>query len=267
MGHNRMNSGSELGGKAPQAGALIVNADDWGRDAATTDSILECCTVGAVSSVSMMVFMEDSERAAAIAREQGIEAGLHLNFTAPFSGSRVPGELAEHQQRIARHLMRHRLAQIVFHPRLIRSFKYVVAAQLEEFHRLYGAAPDRIDGHHHMHLCANVLIQKLLPSGTMVRRNFSFERAEKGLGNHLYRNFVDRRLARRHRLTDYFFSLPPLEPSRLQRIFTLASKFSVEVETHPINPEEHRYLVGGEFFRQVGYKYMARPSAIRAASE
>jgi hypothetical protein len=34
-----------------------------------------------------MVFMEDSERAAARTREHGIEAGLHLNFTMPFSES------------------------------------------------------------------------------------------------------------------------------------------------------------------------------------
>ena len=248
----------------PHAGLLIMNADDWGRDRLTTDRILDCCLLGAVSSVSAMVFMEDSERAAAIAREQGIEAGLHLNFTTPFSGSGVPDGLAERQQRIARHLSRHRLAQTVFHPGLMRSFEYVAAAQLDEFRRLYGAAPERIDGHHHMHLCANVLIQKLLPLGTMVRRSFSFDRGEKSLGNHLYRSLVDRSLARRHRLTDYFFSLPPLEPaSRLRRIFSLASQFTVEVETHPVNPEEHRYLADGELFRQIGDIRVARPSVMR----
>jgi len=249
-------------------GLLIMNADDWGRDRLTTDRILDCCLPGAVSSVSAMVFMEDSERAAAISREQGIEAGLHLNFTTPFSGRGVPAGLAQRQQRIARHLLRHRLAQILFHPGLMRSFEYVAAAQLDEFRRLYGAAPDRIDGHHHMHLCANVLIQKLLPWGTVVRRNFSFDRGEKSLGNHLYRSLVDRSLARRHRLTDYFFSLPPLEPaSRLRTIFALASQSTVEVETHPVNPEEHRYLAGGEMFRQIGDMHVARPSAMRPRSE
>jgi predicted glycoside hydrolase/deacetylase ChbG (UPF0249 family) len=214
-----------------------------------------------------MVFMEDSERAAAAAREQGIEAGLHLNFTTAFSYKSVPAGLAEHQQRIARHLMRHRLAQAVFHPGLIASFRYVTAAQFEEYHRLYGAAPERIDGHHHMHLCANVLMQRLIPSGTMVRRSFSFERGEKSLANHIYRNFVDRSLARRHRLTDYFFSLPPLEPAgRLHRIFSLASQSTVEVETHPVNAEEHHYLSGGEVFRQIGDVCIARPSVMRLHS-
>ncbi len=135
------NSALEPTAVTPHAGILIMNADDWGRDRLTTDRILDCCLLGAVSSVSAMVFMEDSERAAAIARERGIEGGLHLNLTTPFSGSGVAAGLAEHQQRIARHLLRHRLAQIVFHPGLMRSFEYVAAAQLDEFRRLYGAAP------------------------------------------------------------------------------------------------------------------------------
>ena len=251
----------------PLTGLLIINADDWGRDRPTTDRIRECYALGAVTSVSAMVFMEDSERAAAMAREESIEAGLHLNFTAMFSRGGVPARLAEHHQRIARHLLRHRLAQVVFHPGLMRSFDYVAAAQIEEFSRLYGGAPERIDGHHHMHLCANVLLQRLLPPGTMVRRSFSFERGEKGLANHMYRSLVDRSLTRRHLLTNYFFSLPPLEPAdRLRKIFALASQFSVEVETHPINPEEHRYLASGDILRQIGDTRLARPSALRLPS-
>jgi len=53
--------------EAPQTGLLIINADDWGRDPENTGKILDCVLLGAVSSVSAMVFMEDSERAAAIA--------------------------------------------------------------------------------------------------------------------------------------------------------------------------------------------------------
>jgi hypothetical protein len=210
-----------------------------------------------------MVFMEDSDRAAAIARERGIEAGLHLNLTTPFSVPGCPAQLVERQQELARYLLRHRLAQTVFHPGLIRSFEYVVAAQLDEFRRLYGADPDRLDGHHHMHLCSNVLLQGLLPPRTLVRRNFSFRPGEKGLWNRLYRRFVDRMLARRHRLMDFFFSLAPLEPpSRLQRIFSLARQFVVEVETHPVHPEEYQFLAGGEIFRQTGDVRIAPPSAV-----
>jgi hypothetical protein len=236
--------------KAPTPGALIVNADDWGRDDETTDRMLECVRHGTVSSVSAMVFMEDSERAAAIARERGVDAGLHLNVTTPFSAPGCPRELAERQRKIATYLQRRRLNQIVFHPGLSSSFEYVVAAQLEEFRRLYGAHPERLDGHHHMHLCANVLLARLLPPGTIVRRNFTFQTGEKSLMNRLYRKAVDRRLARRHRLVDFLFSLPPLGPAgRLERIRSLARQFVVEVETHPINADEYQFLTGSEVTR------------------
>lgn len=244
------------------AGFLIVNADDWGRDAPTTDRTLECTRNGAVSSVSAMVFMEDSERAAAVARDHGIEVGLHLNLTTSFSGRGVPGTLIECQEKLARYLGRHRLSQLVFHPGLMRAFDVVVAAQLDEFRRLYGASPDRIDGHHHMHLCANVLLTGLLPSGTLVRRNFSFHRGEKSRANVFYRRTVDRLLQRRHQLVDYFFSLPPLEPERLRRIFTLARESVVEVETHPINAPEYRFLTSGELLRAAAGIRVAPPSAM-----
>lgn len=237
----------------PPAGLLIINADDWGRDRETTDRTLECVLRGSVSSASAMVFMADSERAAAIARERGIDAGLHINFTTPFSALDCPTRVVEHQQRLARYLLRYRLAQVVFCPRLTRSFEYVVSAQLDEFCRLYGAPPARLDGHHHMHLCANVLLARLLPPGAVIRRNFSFQPGEKSFGNRFYRKVVDRMLARRHRLTDFFFSLPPLQPpGRLERIFSLARRFVVEVETHPLEAEEYQFLTEGEIFRWVG---------------
>jgi hypothetical protein len=250
-------------GEALSGGRLIVNADDWGRDPLTTDRILECSRRGAISSASAMVFMADSVRAAALAHEYGVEAGLHLNLTIPFSAGVCPAGLLEHHQRVARYLLRHRFAPAVFHAGLRRSFEYLVVAQVDEFRRIYGADPEKLDGHHHMHLCANVLVQRLLPRGTMVRRSFSFQRGEKSLWNRLYRRCVDGSLAKRHRLTDFFFSLPPFEPPcRLQRIYSLARQFVVEMETHPIQPEEYRYLVGGEIFRQLGDVRIAVASAV-----
>jgi predicted glycoside hydrolase/deacetylase ChbG (UPF0249 family) len=240
-------------GDAVPAGRLIINADDWGRDRPSTDRTLECAVRGTVSSVSAMVFMEDSERAAAIAREKGIDAGLHINFTTSFSALRCSSRLIEHQQRLGKHLRRHRLAQILFHPGLTSSFEYVVSVQFDEFLRLYGTMPERLDGHHHLHLCANVLFGKLLPAGTIVRRNFSIRPGEKSIANRSYRKAIDHMLARRHRIVDFLFSLAPLEPAdRLEQIFDLARRFVVEVETHPINEQEYRFLKDGEIFRSLG---------------
>jgi len=88
--------------------------------------------------------MEDSERAAEIAQERGIDAGLHLNLTTPFSGTVRDNKLIAQQERVSRYLRKHRLASALFHPGLAGSFKYVVKAQLEEFRRLYGEEPKRM---------------------------------------------------------------------------------------------------------------------------
>lgn len=262
-----MNESVGPSGESSRTGVLIVNADDWGRDAETTDRILECVLRGAVSSASAMVFMADSERAAALSRERGVDVGLHLNFTTPFSTPVALGRLAEHHERVSHFLLRNRLAQIVYHPGLASSFEYVVAAQLEEFRRICGAEPRRVDGHHHMHLCANVLFAGLLPAGTIARRNFSFQPGEKSGVNRFYRGVIDRILARRHRLTDFFFSLPPLEPrERLDRIFAVARQSVVELETHPVNLEEYRFLAGGEIFQRIGNLPIESCFAVPAAA-
>jgi hypothetical protein len=254
---------ARLASEGKGAGLLIINADDWGRDRQTTERTLQCARRGTVSSVSAMVFMTDSERAAGLAREQGIDTGLHLNFTTPFSMPGCPARLLDRQRKLVAYLRRYPLAQVIFHPGLTGSFEYAVKAQLDEFFRLYGVLPDRIDGHHHMHLCANVLLGRLLPPGTLVRRNFSFRPGEKSLPNRLYRKAVDYRLSRRHRLVDFLFSLLPLDPpSRLEGIFSLASTSTVEVETHPINPDEYSFLVGDAILRLTAQARIGPPSAI-----
>jgi hypothetical protein len=236
----------------PTSGRLIINADDWGHSTETTNRIIECVDRGTISSVSAMVFMEDSERAAGLAKQSGIDAGLHLNFTTPLSAANCPTRLLERQREIADHLLRHPLARVVYHPGLAHSFEYVVAAQLNEFCRLYGRPPARIDGHHHQHLCGNVLFAGLMPHGTIVRRNFFFQTGEKSFFNRFYRRFIDRLLARRHPLVDFLFLLPPIEPDRLRYICSLASRYVVELETHPVKPNEYRFLAGGEISRYLG---------------
>lgn len=235
---------------AQPAGAMYINADDWGRDRLTTDRTHDCVRHGTVSSVSAMVFMADSERAGGVAREIGLDAGLHLNFTTALSGSHCPARLVEHHGRIAAYLGRHRAARVLFHPGLTGSFQYVVAAQVDEYRRVYGTDPARLDGHHHMHLCANVLMGGLLPRGTVVRRNFSFGPSEKSMWNRMFRRAQDRWLSRRHMIADYFFPLPPMTPAgRLERIFELAERFIVELETHPIADDEYKFLMGEGILR------------------
>jgi|SRR5690348_4876986 len=238
---------------------LIINADDWGRDRITTDRTLECVQAGRVTSVSAMVFMEDSERAAALAREHDVDAGLHLNLTTAFTGAGADASLAKDLKRVSSFLRASSLARLLFHPALTTAFRRLAEAQVAEFRRLYGRAPARIDGHHHAHLCTNVLVQGLLGDTAIVRRNFTFERGEKSWFNRAYRGWVDRRLARRHRVTDYLFSILPLEDTaRLERIIQLARTANVELETHPVEDAERTLLLSDAFRARLGDVRIAR---------
>jgi len=236
---------------------LIINADDWGCDAYTTGRVLTCVEHGAISSVSAMVFMEDSERAAAVARDRGIDAGLHLNLDTPFSKVPVTSKLLKHQASVAGFL-HNPFSRPFFHPGLVRSFEYVVSSQLDEYDRLYGTPPRRIDGHHHLHLAANVLFSGLLPLGTVLRPHFSREPGEKRIRNSIFRCYTKLTLARSYPTVDGLFALPPLEPKRLLPIFCRSREITVEVEAHPANAAEFEFLTGGTLFRLLGDIPLAR---------
>lgn len=227
---------------------LIINADDWGGWKTATDAALACYEAGRITSASAMVFMEDSERAAELAAGLKLDVGLHVNLDQMFSRRTCPVKLAEQQERIRRFLNRSRYASLLYHPGLRAAFRYVYQAQESEFVRLYGRAPTHIDGHRHRHLCANMLFDGVMPAGSKVRRNFSYFPGEKGILNRAYRRWVDGRLARRFRTTDYFFALSQnLSWQRLARVAELARTANVEIMTHPEKPDEFAWLMSEEF--------------------
>lgn len=221
---------------------LVVNADDWGIAPAVTDRILRCCRLGGVAQVSAMVYMRDAERAADIARAQGIGTGLHLNLIDEYDAPGLNGALAAHQRRVAAFLKASRVSQLLYNPLLRSSFEYVFRAQWGEYERLYGSPPARVDGHHHMHLCMNMLLSKLIPAGVQVRKSFTFGAGDKGLLNRAYRSAVNRWLARRYRTTDWFFSIAPLDRERHLQIVHLSRASNVELMVHPGLEEEYQYL-------------------------
>lgn len=227
---------------------IIVNADDWGRSVAETDAAADCHRAGRITSVTAMVFMDDSARAAAIARDSGIPVGLHLNLSQPFAQPPADPRVSEAHERVRRFLARHRYAASLFHPGRVEDFRLVYRAQWEEFVRLYGHAPSHVDGHHHKHLCMNMLLGNLFEPGAKVRRNFFFWPGEKSPVNRMYRRLSDRLLARRCRVTDYFFALSQcLGPARFTQVMSLARLHTVELMTHPAHPTERQFLLGDRY--------------------
>jgi predicted glycoside hydrolase/deacetylase ChbG (UPF0249 family) len=231
---------------------IIINADDWGRTAAETDAALRCHAQGRITSVTAMMFMEDSERAAALALANGVDVGLHLNFSQAFTAIAVDSPDAQAQQRVCRFINASKYSFLLYNPALRRDFIASYRAQAEEFERLYGRPPSHVDGHHHKHLCGNVLLDDVIPAGARVRRNFFFWPGEKGRMNRGYRRVTNHLLARRYRLTDYFFALSQcLQGDRLARVLQLAHLNTVEVMTHPANGHEEALLMSDGYLAQI----------------
>lgn len=242
---------------------LIVNADDLGRSRTATDAALSCYAKKRITSTSVMVFMEDAERAAALALHAGIDVGLHINLSERFSADAVPVRLRDYHEQICRFLTASKYALLLYHPMLAGKFRYVFEAQYEEFLRLYGRAPSHFDGHQHMHLASNMLLQRILPSGAKVRRSFSFRPGERSVVNRWYRRVVDRNLAHRHRLTDHFFALSQhLDLDHFNRVISLASEAHVELMTHPQHTAEYNFLMSDGYGELVSRVHLASYEAV-----
>ena len=230
---------------------VIITADDFGKTRHATDSILKCFSSGRITSASAMVFMEDSDRAAALASQTKLEVGLHINLSMPLSAERVSQKLLDHHKNVLSYLTKYKLAQVIYNPLLADSFSYLFLSQQEEFVRLYGRRPSFYNGHHHMHLCANMLLGKILPKGERVRRTFTFGSGEKSMFNRLYRHILDAFVIGRFISTDSFFSILPIDNhARLRNILMRSTRSNVEIEVHPENAEEIEFLLS-EQFRQL----------------
>lgn len=231
---------------------LIINADDWGISASVTDSILACYKRGGITTASAMMFMADSERAAGLALGEGIEVGLHLNFSDEFTGGSRSSKLDEQQKRLSEFLIKNKYSLILYNPFLRKEFEFVYRVQYEEFVKLYRREPAHVNGHRHMHLCTNVLFDGLIHENSKVRKSFSFRPGEKSQINRWYRSLVDAWIKRRYACTDYFFSIAPIEDSvRLRRIVKLAKCHNVELMVHPHKAEEYEYLMSWRYKKAI----------------
>jgi predicted glycoside hydrolase/deacetylase ChbG (UPF0249 family) len=174
---------------------------------------------------------------------------LHLNFSEPFCKS-ITAELRYSQGRLIAFLRRSPYLKVIYNPFLARHFEYVFKAQFEEFLRIYGKKPSHVDGHHHFHLCSNILFGNIIPSGMRVRRNYSYSRSDKPWPNRLCRGIADILLKRNYASTDYFFAMPEIDQiNRLQAIMELADKASVELMTHPAEASDFSILMGEDLLR------------------
>jgi len=197
--------------------------------------------------------MKDSERAAGLSESQGLETGLHINLILPYDAPLLSQGLRESQDSIARYLQSWKWAQVIFNPFIRKAVALTFHAQVDEYRRLFQKEPAHFNGHKHMHLCMNMILSRLIPSGSAVRRSFTFSLGEKGLVNWLYRRGVDSRLKRNYLTTDTFFSIDPVSDlSRLGRIIDRARASSVELMVHPWRTDQRAFLRSDIFRNLIG---------------
>ncbi len=239
-------------------GLLIVNGDDWGASEPTTDLILSCVRVGAVTSVSGMVFMADSARAAQLAGTADLAVGLHLNLTHPFDGPGLDPGVRDRQARIVAKLAADDGPSLGRLPGWVAELGSCIADQLGEFRRLYGRPPSHVDGHEHVHHSPAIVLSPALEAGMKIRPPLTFMPREKPLVNRMLRSLTKRAERVRFRTPSYFFSLRDMHPRLggrdLEEKLALSSGSSVEVMTHPSWEDEHAILLDPDWLRLIGQR-------------
>lgn len=234
-------------------GLLIVNADDWGLNRTTTDAGVRCAEAGRITSATAMVYMEDSDRAATLAKSAGLPVGLHLNLSDEFTDERTPTDVRARQARLIPYFQptsRRRLMRCVYDPRIRADAEQCIADQLVRFEELYGTPPTHIDGHQHVHLCPNVLFARTLPKATKMRSGLErFERERSPLG--AIRRLRRRLISMRFSSTDYLFDISEVDPrtggTEPPTKLRLADSASVEVMAHPGFDHELERLCSDEW--------------------
>jgi predicted glycoside hydrolase/deacetylase ChbG (UPF0249 family) len=212
----------------------VINADDLGMTADVTDRTLACFFTEAISSASLLVWMDDSRRAAAHSKEAMLPVGLHLNLDEPFATS-VPIVVRNAHERVRPWFASRQrlLASFNVSRNFHRDLRTCISAQLDEFRRLVGCDPTHVDGHHHVHMSWDVLCSSALPARIPVR---STRWADARPSLQMLRSSRSWWVRRRFISTDLFFDLRHISPALgATESFTstgLAGE-TLEVMTHP----------------------------------
>ena len=227
---------------------LIITADDLGKDVLSTNNCMDCHRKKRITTASILVFMDDTERAAELAVQEGLETGLHLNLVLPYSSPDVSDDLRCIQHSAVRFYRLGPWTQAVYNPLITKAVASVFKSQLDEYRRIFKKEPIYFNGHKHLHLSLNMILGRVLPFGSIVRKSFTFQAGEKNLLNRRFRSIVDAWLKSRYVISDSFYSLSLVrDPARLAKIVNLALNSHVELMVHPWSPADYDSLLGKDF--------------------
>lgn len=127
---------------------LVLCVDDFGLKPEVNEAVAELADLGLVSATGCMSQAPWWAEGAAVlrgARRERLDVGLHLNLTEPFEGVAGPS-----QARWALPLPR-LIGMALLRALDPQTLHRAVCTQLDAFEDVWGAAPDFVDGHQHVH--------------------------------------------------------------------------------------------------------------------
>lgn len=134
----------------------VVCADDYGLAPGVSDAIAELIGAGRLSATSCMTTMADWRRAAAplreLVRRAPADVGLHLTLTDQAPLSRASGLAIDGRLPPLGRLLPRALAHALPAAALVDELR----AQFDAFEDAWGAPPDYVDGHQHVHVLPGV---------------------------------------------------------------------------------------------------------------
>jgi chitin disaccharide deacetylase len=159
----------------PHTRSLCICVDDYGLHEGINRAAIELAQRGRVHAISCLTAGPDWKQHAQWllpAAAQGVDVGLHLDFTEATSGQSQRWPLGE--------LIRASLLRQL-NRRLIRQ---EIKLQLEAFEQALGRAPAYVDGHQHVHQLPGVREELLAELGQRYQRQLPWLRSTRSQGLH-----------------------------------------------------------------------------------
>lgn len=157
---------------------IVVNADDFGKNASVSGAILECLCRQWITQTTLMVNMPYADEAVSLARANGVDGriGLHLNFTegVPLT-QRIKNfrAICDESGKFFPHRYGYRRCEMT--PEAVSAITEEMQAQIEKY-LAYQLPLLHCDSHHHIHHrlgFAELLFPLLRASGFKTVRNRS----------------------------------------------------------------------------------------------
>jgi predicted glycoside hydrolase/deacetylase ChbG (UPF0249 family) len=241
-----------------RARRIVINADDFGICSETTDSIVECYRLGAITSTTLVVGGVDAQRAVDLAKKYNIPVGLHLNLTYgyPISDPSLVPSLFGPDGRLDVRL-KHRLTR--FQP-AISEVQLEIQNQIKRFQG-YGLVMTHMDSHHgiHTHFIVLAVLIGLRKQIAKIRPPRNWEAAgalrSHEVGRFFYRKVYELIANRYFRCPEYFTGISDyhanFDHSNGLAALSDPPKATIEIMCHPGFTNDYSVLTSSEWLNLV----------------